>query len=201
MKRLDQRRVLMISLASAAVIHFLVYCPEVLAAGASSPGRKLWDNIMLWVNFGILAFFFIKFARKPLVNYLRGAGKKVEKDLGEVEGKYEELKSLRDAELKKLGDIQQRIEEIKKRVIELGLEEKEKIVEQGKVAAEKLIQDAHAYSDFRILMAKRALTHEMLDIAFSMVEKRLAGGISAEENDKITNQVFEDIETAKQRLL
>jgi F-type H+-transporting ATPase subunit b len=199
MKR-DQRRVLMISLASAAVIHFLVYCPDVLAAGALSSGRKLWNNIMLWVNFGILAFFFIKFARKPLVNYLRGVGKEVEKDLGEVEDKYEELKSLRDAELKKLDDIQERIEEIKKHIIALGIQEKEKIVEQGKVAAEKLIQDAHAYSDHRMLMAKRALSHEMLDIAFSMVEKRLTGGISAEENERIIDQVFEDIETAKQHL-
>ena len=38
---------------------------DVFAMEESGKGRIIWNNIMLWINFGILVFIFIKYARKP----------------------------------------------------------------------------------------------------------------------------------------
>ena len=43
---------------------------EVLAAEGGGGWRPTYDIIMRWVNFGILAFIFFKFARRPLKNFL-----------------------------------------------------------------------------------------------------------------------------------
>ena len=43
---------------------------EVLAAEGGGGWRPTYDIIMKWVNFGILAFIFFKFARRPLKNFL-----------------------------------------------------------------------------------------------------------------------------------
>jgi len=64
----------------------LVFAPyaEVLAADELSLGRKLWDNSLLFINLES-CFPFLKYGRKPLVDYLRGVRKDVESDLNKVE--------------------------------------------------------------------------------------------------------------------
>jgi F-type H+-transporting ATPase subunit b len=154
---------------------------------------------MLWVNFGILAFFFLKYAKKPLMDYLHGARRTVEEDLTVIKGQMNDVKSMRDAETEKLKDIEERLGEIREGILEMGRREKEKIIEQAKVSAERMIESAKVYSEIRIAMAKKALSDEMVDIAVGMVEKRLTKGLSKEENERWVNQFVTDLITSKER--
>ena len=61
--------------------------------------RAHWDEIMLWINFAILAFVLIKFLRKPIKDFLDGRKyelareiKKVEEEKQAIEEKIKELK-------------------------------------------------------------------------------------------------------------
>ena len=173
---------------------------EVLAAEELSSGRRLWDNILLFFNFGILVFFFIKFARKPLMGFLRGTRTEVESGLNKVEARLKHATSLRDAELNKLENIQSQVDKIRADIIELGRLEKEKIIEEGKIAAENMIEHAKNYAHHRIQKAKKVVADEMIDSAFSTVEKVLVKKFSPKDNEKIVNQFLTDLRTTKQHL-
>lgn len=170
---------------------------EVLAADELSSGRRLWDNSLLFINFGILVFLFIKFGRKPLIGYLTGVRKDVESGLNKVETRLSEATSLRDAELDKLKDIQAHIDKIRGDILELGRHEKEKIIEEGKIAAENLIENAKNYAHYRIQAAKKVVADEMIDRAFSTVEKILVKEFSPKDNENVVNQFLNDLKTTK----
>jgi len=173
---------------------------EVFAADELSSGRRLWDNILLFANFGILVFFFIKYARKPLMDYLRGTRNDVESGLNKVEARLNHATSLRDAELDKLKNIQAEIDKIRANILELGRHEKEKHIEEGKIAAENMIEQAKNYAQRRIQETKKVLADEMIDRAFSTVEKVFVKEFSPKDNDNIVNQFLNDLKTTKQHL-
>lgn len=179
------------------VISFFSYCPDVFAEGEITSGRRIWDNIMLWVNFGILVFVFLKFAKKPLIDFLRGEGKKVEEDLNTVDGRLEDVKAVMDIESDKFKDIDQRIEDIKKSILQMGTREKERIIEQAKANADKMIRDAKTYSKHRILAAKKALADEMVDVAISMVKDKLTKEISKDDDKKLFSRFLDNLESSE----
>jgi F-type H+-transporting ATPase subunit b len=183
-----------------AIVCSLCLNSDALAMGESTPGRKLWDLILLWVNFGILVLVFIKYGKKPLMDFLRGEQHKIEEDLNEVNDLYETAKAGMDAEASSLDDIEQQLEKTRESILELGRKEKEKIIEQGKIAAEKMIKDAEEYAKYQIAKAKKALSEEMVEIAVSMVEGKLIKGISEEDNEKLVNQFVVDLETYKTKI-
>ena len=182
------------------VFWFFAPYAEVLAADELSLGRKLWDNILLFVNFGILVFLFLKYGRKPLMDYLRGVGKDVESGLNKVETRLSHATSLRDAELDKLEGIQAHLDKIREDILELGRHEKEKHIEEGKIAAENMIQHAKNYAHNKIQEAKKVVADEMIDRAFSTVERVLVKEFSPKDNENVIDQFLNDLKTTKQHL-
>lgn len=150
---------------------------------------------MLWVNFGILVFVFMKFARKPLIDFLRGEGKKIEEDLKTVDDKFKDAKAMMDLESDKFTGIDERMEEIKSSIIQMGIREKENLIEQAKASADKMIRDAKIYSQQRILAAKKALADEMVDAAISMVTDKLTKEISMDDDNKLFTQFLDNLES------
>jgi F-type H+-transporting ATPase subunit b len=185
----------LLSLASLTFLLFFAF--DAFALEEASVGRKIWDNIMLFVNFGILVFLFVKYAKKPLMNYLRSERESVEKELNELTDKKQGVQSQRDAEAEHLKDIDQIIEEIRSHILEMGEREKEKIIQQGKSLAEKMIRDAETYSENRILAARQELSEEMVDIALSMAEDRLSKDMTDEDNNNLVNQFVASLQTTK----
>jgi len=173
---------------------------DAFADGGTSSGRRLWNNIMLWVNFGILAFFFMKYAKKPLLNYLRSVREKIEENLNTINHDVQTARSSMDAEKKKLQEIEDHLEEIKARITEIGRAEKERIIESGKVTAQEMIENAKAYANYKLAVAKKRISDEMVDTAVSMAAERLRKGISQEDSDQLVAKFFTDLETSKKRL-
>lgn len=193
----DEKTFFTISLALMLLANGLLFATVALGAEEISPGRRLWDNIMMWFNFAILVFFFVKFARKPLMNYLRGVKGEIEGDLNGINSQLEAIKSEMDEEAEKIKNIEDHIKLIKESILEIGRKEKEGIVEQGRSAAKKMIRDATEYAHLRLAMAKKTLSNEMVDMAMSMVEEKLLKGISEEDNDKIIDRFMGNLEKQK----
>lgn len=198
MKLRGKKYLLMISLAAMAYLFF--YCPDSFAAKELTPGRRIFDNIMLFVNFAILVFLFIKFAKKPLMDFLRGERHKIETGLNEIDDQFKDVKSIMDTESEKLKLINQRIKEIQENAQEMAKREKDKIIEDAKTVAEKMIENAKRYYDYRMAFAKKTLSDEMVDIAISMVEERLSKEISEEDNEKLINKFLTDLQISKLNL-
>lgn len=179
------RVIVLLTFVTAGVILAL---SQAEAAEGVSSGRKIWDNIMLWFNFGILVFLFIKFAKNPLMNFLRGQKEKIALNIENVEEQLRDKRSVLEAEEAKLANIDARIEEIKQRLIEIGMREKDELIEQARQQAERMIAKAEMESKAAVAAAKKQLNAELAEIAVSMVEERLRKALSSEDQDRL----FED---------
>lgn len=178
----------------------MICAPEAFA-GEGTPGwRKIYDDVMLFVNFGILAFFFIKYAKKPMMKALGGVKGKIAEEFDKVHGKKDEFKSLRDAEALKNKEIEKYTQEIKENILAIGEREKEKIIEEGRLAAEKMIQDAGNYVEYKAEMARKALSDEMIDMAIAIVEEKLTKGVTEADDEKLVEQFVEELRVAPAQL-
>jgi F-type H+-transporting ATPase subunit b len=187
---------LLLFIALASLVCVFLFVPETFAAEVST-GRKIWNNVMLWVNFGILVFLFIKYAKKPLVDHLKSVRASVKKDLDEVNGELDNARSRMTTEEEKMKALDKRIREIREAILELGEKDKQKIIEEAKINAEKMIQDAKAYGEYRMAMARKALADEMVDMAVGIAEERIAEGITDTDHDNLVSQFIANLGTAK----
>ena len=178
----------------------MVLCPGAYAAEKMTDGRRLYDTIMLWVNFGILAALFVKFARKPLMDALRGIHDKIKGEIDGITKQHNEMKSGMDSEQTRLRDIQQHLDEIRTRIIAMGEKEKQRIIDQARLAADKMIKDARAYARVQMIRARKELSDQMVDMAISKVEERLKKEISPEDNENLVLDFLGNLETTKARL-
>ena len=188
------------ALFGVLVLCLLLVGGDAWAAGDVSTGRKIWDNVMLFVNFGLLVFLFIKYARKPLMDFLHGVRSKHEQDLGAVNGRLEGAKAAVDAQNQKLSEMEQSIATIQKGIIEMGVREKETIIEQARKAAERMLSDAKSYADYRLAMARKALADEMVDTAIELVREKLIRVLSESDNQQLIDRFLGDLPNSKVRL-
>ena len=188
---------LIMSLPFAAMIFLLLFWTNAFAAEEITSARRLWDNVMLWVNFGILVFFFFRFAKKPLMNFLRGIGGGIKNELTTFDNQVKDVKTNMTTEAKKLENVGKELEKIKESILVMGRKERDSIIEQGKITAAKMIRDARDYSKYQIKKARKDLSDEMVDIAISMVEKQVIKGLTQNDNDKIVNEFIVGIGAEK----
>jgi len=164
----------------------LLFCNSVcFAAETLSEGEKLYYSIMLWVNFGILVFLFIKFAKKPLMNFLRGQGDQISEQLQAIEADVKKAKSLLDEESTKLRSIDGNLEKITENILAVGAREKDSIIEKAKNLADKMVEDAKKEATFKIEAAKKRFSEEMLDLAVSITIEKIKNNLTDEDDENL----------------
>ena len=188
---------MMTSLALGVTVCLLLDASDAFAEGGASPGRTLWNNIMLWVNFGILVFFFVRYARKPLMAYLRSVRKKIEENLSGIKEEITGANSLYASESAKLKGIDQDLKAIRERILDIAGEERDWIVESGRIAAERMIENAKSYANHRLAMARNAIADELVDEAISLAEEKLRKGLSEDDNQRLIARFIKDLETSE----
>ena len=175
----------------------LFFCSDCFAIEGPSKGRKIWDLVMLWVNFSILVFLFVKFAKEPLMNFLRGESKKIGEKLDSIDRLVKNAKSLMEVEANKLEDIDSHMKVMNEQITALGQMEKSKIIENAEATAKKMIEDARQEAEYKLEMAKNKFSLEMLDAATSIAVELLKEKISQEDNEKIIDQFLTGLYSQK----
>lgn len=178
----------------------MFYAPDAFAGEGSPTWRRIYNDVMLFINFGILVFFFIKFAKTPMMKALGGIRQKIAEEFESINGEKEKTQSLRDVEAQKIKEIETYVEEIKKNILEMGEREKEKIIEEGRLSAEKMVQDAQNYAENRVKTAIKALSDEMVDMAIGIVEEKLLKGVTEEDNERLVEQFVSEIQFSPAQL-
>jgi F-type H+-transporting ATPase subunit b len=167
------------------------------AAEATSEGRKLWKLIMRWVNFGILAFFIVKYGKAPLMKFLYGERDKIKAKLDEVNDEVSQSKALMDEESQKLKDIDVYIEQIRKDIIDMGNREKAAIIDEAKKSAQNMIKEAKKESDTRLGGAKKMLNDDLVEQAVELAKERLQEAFTDQDNENTINGFMGSLDDVK----
>jgi F-type H+-transporting ATPase subunit b len=173
---------------SAALVLVIWLAPGALAADQTGGWRPTYDLVMRWLNFVILALVLIKFARRPLIDFLTGKKKEIARDIQRME-KEKEKAALKVAEVhKKLADSSIRFEELKERIIRQGEKRKRAIIAEAHRESEILLEGAKRKIDSQVLQAENTLRSEMIDMAVNAAIERLPGQLTENDNQKLLDQ-------------
>lgn len=172
--------------AGVLSLHFLGH--EAFAAEKSSSWRPTYDLILRWINFGIIVFLLNKYAKAPLMNFLRGQKEKLLKEIKKLEDKKENV-AANIKETQKVIDVSEvRFAELKERIVQQGERKKQEIVESAQQQSKMMLKNARRRIDGQFGQAKRAFRAELIDAAIELAMQRLPQEITDEDNDKFSDQ-------------
>jgi F-type H+-transporting ATPase subunit b len=172
----------------AVVIGILLLGTEASAADNSGDWRPVFDLVMRWLNFGIIVFILVKYARTPIKDFLLSRRAEVAREIEMVEEKKEEAnKKIQDA-ARMLDESEVRFTRVKERIIQEGETKKQKLIEDAQQESKILLESTMKKIQSQLLDAKRAFKSELVDTAISLAMKRLPDEITSEDNQNFTNQ-------------
>ena len=157
---------------------------DVFAAEESGGWRPIYDIVMLWINFGILAFLLIKFLRIPIRDFFETKKDEVVAEIRRIEAEKEKAVARVQEAQSLLADHEERLERIKSRILQEGQRAKEKIIADAHEQSRVMMEEAKRRIDNRIYQAKQELRGELVDTAIDIASKRLPGEVTEDDHQK-----------------
>jgi F-type H+-transporting ATPase subunit b len=172
----------------AVVIGIHLLGSEASAADDSGNWRPVFDLVMRWLNFGIIVFILVKYARTPIKDFLLSRGEEVAREIEKIEEKKEEANQKIQDAARMLDESEVRFARIKERLIQEGEIKKQKIIEDARQESKILLESTKKRLENQFVDAKKAFKSELVDMAVSLAMKRLPDEITTEDNQKLTDQ-------------
>jgi F-type H+-transporting ATPase subunit b len=176
-------------LASIIVLHLTSF--EALAADSSDGWRPIFDLIMRWVNFLILAFLIIKFSRLPIKSFLEGKKEDIAREIEKLEADKNQILLEIDENRKQIENSKERLSQLKKTIIAQGEKNKIKIIEDAERESKILLESAKQKIENRVADARELLKAELVDKAIALAMKKLPESITDQDNQKFIDTFIE----------
>jgi F-type H+-transporting ATPase subunit b len=187
MKRLTKKMGLFyFIMAETMSLHFLGF--EAFASESSGGWRPIYDEVLLWFNFGIIVFVFIKYGKTPLMNFLRGRKDKIAQEIERIEEKKKQAADKVTEINKMVDESKTRFAKIKDRIVEQGERKKAEIIESAQNQSKTMLENAKQRIDFQFVQAKSILRKELIDTALNLAMERIPKEITREDNEKFTRE-------------
>ncbi|GMQ80022.1 MAG: hypothetical protein BMS9Abin03_491 [Thermodesulfobacteriota bacterium] len=170
-------------------LHFLGH--DALAAEKSSSWRPIYDLILRWINFGIIAFVIVKYGKTPMMNFLRGQKDKLAQEINRLENEEEDIKAKIKETLKIVDESEIRFSELKDRIVQQGKKKKIEIIESAQNQSKMMLEDAKRRIATYFLQAKNEFRAELIDRAMDIALEQLPVEITPEDNEKFTRVFLE----------
>ena len=169
-------------LACLILLHLSAF--EVQAADSSGDWRPLFDLVMRWVNFLILAFLLIKFSRAPIKKFLADKKQTIADEIGNLEAEKDQILRQIEESKKQLKHSKERLSQLKKRIVAQGEKNKQKMIAEAELESKMMLKSAKEKMDHRIVEARQVLKTELIDTAIARAIEMLPGKITEEDNRK-----------------
>jgi F-type H+-transporting ATPase subunit b len=193
MKFVKNMRALCVFLFAGAVAFHLLETGAWAAANESG-WRSNYDLIMMWLNFAILAFVLIKYAKNPVKRFLQDQKDSIAESIKAIEVQ----KEANDAEIKQAQQLLQessaRFEAVKERIISEGERRKQAIIESAQRESKLMIEQANFWVERQIQQAKQRLRSELIDESIEQALQLLPQKLTPEDNQKFINNYLNEIE-------
>jgi len=194
MKFVKKMRILCVFLFTGAAA-FHLFETAAFAAANESGWRSNYDLIMMWLNFGILAFVLIKYAKNPVKRFLQDQKDSIAESIKSIEAQ----KEANDAEIRQTQQLLQessaRFETIRERIVSEGERRKQAIIESARRESKLMIEQANFWVERQIQQARQRLRSELIDEAIEKALQLLPQALTPEDNQKFINRYLNEIET------
>lgn len=167
-------------------LHLLGY--DAFAAEKSSSWRPTYDLVLRWANFAIIVFLVNKYAKAPIMNFLRGQKEKLAKEIEKLESEKENIAEKVESTKKALDESEIRFDELKKRIVQQGERRKQHIIESAQNQSRIMLDDANRKIEAYILSSKNKFKAELVDAAIDLARERLPKEITDEDNEQFISQ-------------
>jgi len=173
------------------VIHMLG--PSAMASDNSVDWRAIYDNIMIWVNFFILAYVIYYFGRKPFMDFLKGREKEVSEDIRQLEERKKTFEDQIQETEQMIKDSSSRFEKIKSRITEEGERKRQQIINQANEQSRKLLEMEKKKAANQIVQARQLLMAELADTASDLALDRLPKEINEADQENMLSLYIHQI--------
>lgn len=199
-KRSRQTATRLIRLLPLVVIGLHILTAHAAAADSSSTDwRSIYDTVMLWVNFLILAWVIYHFGRKPLANFLHGQKKEIADKLEKLQNHKQELEGQIQRYRQMIAESGERFEKIQARIKEEGQRKRQEIIDQANEQSRKMLEMEKKKAANRIMQARYRLMAELADSASEKAFQRLPGEITAQDQENMLEHYINQIHDYSQK--
>lgn len=167
---------------------------DVFAAEGFHFTRALYDQMMRYLNFLILAVVAFKFGRKPIVNFLHGQKNEVAESIEQLENRRRDAEERIRKSREQLAHSQERLVRISQKIQAEGLKMKEKIIAQAQHESKIMIDTAQMKLQSYLREAVRSLKIEILDEATEKAIKKLPSTLVGDDHERLFHQWLEAVE-------
>jgi F-type H+-transporting ATPase subunit b len=168
-----------------------VFCPDALAAEETADWRPLFDLIMRWLNFVIIAVVLIKFGRKPIKDFFANRREEIDYQIKKYEKQKEAATEKIQEAIKILEDSTDRFEQVKQRIINDGERKKQQIIEKAQEESRLMLEGTQRKIQNQIVEARNVIRSELVDTAIALAEKKLPEEITAADEQKLIENYME----------
>lgn len=178
--------------AGFVILH--LFGTEALAAETDGGWRASYDVIMMWLNFAILAFVLIKYARTPLKGFFRDQKESIATTIRDIEAQKEaNIAQIQQAQ-QLMQETSARFEEIREKIITEGERKKQAIIESAQRESKLMIEHANFWIERQILQAKQRLKSELIDESIEQALQRLPQALTSEDSHKFITSYLSEID-------
>jgi F-type H+-transporting ATPase subunit b len=170
--------------ALAALAMTAVVPVDALAASESGDWRPVFDLVMRWVNFLILAFVIFKFSRAPIKSFLENRKQEISSGIKALEAEKEKIVAEIEKNRQMLEDSRERLTRLKERIVLEGEKNKQKIIEDAENESKLMLESAGQKMNSRIHGAQAALRTELVDLAARMAMEKLPSEVTEQDHQK-----------------
>lgn len=176
------------------ILALLVPAVALAAIGEGpSDARKIWDKVMLFVNFGIFVFIAVKFGRKPLMDFLRGHGSKIDQNLEKMKTLLDEAQAEFEESRKRLDSATERVAELERRTRTDAEKLKDEILSQAQHNSIHILDDSRNRAETEMKRAWEKVKLELIEMAIAEAERLIRENIQREDDSRMIDDYLTKI--------
>jgi F-type H+-transporting ATPase subunit b len=150
--------------------------------------RETYDLMMRWVNFLILAFLIIKYARRPIANFLTEKKGEVAATIERLEAQKQDAKvNLLECQ-RRLTTSLDRMEGIKSKIVAEGEGRKAQLIAEAQKESRIMMETAQFRISHMVHEARSRLKSELIDTAAELAATKLPGMLTDEDQDRLVRK-------------
>lgn len=180
-------------LVAAVIILF----PAVLMASEEAHGGGWQKNALEMsikiVDFAILAYFLIKFLRKPVSNYLAARADAIKSSIDELHKEKLSLKEIIDNYNEKIGNIDEEISRIKQEAHLEVEKERDLVLAEARKTADDLLKHAQETIRREFAKAKSDLYSEAVNLSLELSESLITKNINSKDQNRLAEEYINKI--------